>query len=626
MKRSVIAGILFFSFLGAHAKPTIVEIAIGGGYTAVLSSSGAAVGYAMPVLVQKIYEKATGKELVISKKTKRIGAAIGGGMGLLISLLTTRGLLGLLAKLKNPKNDEIPLPIDPSLGDDGEPTLDGKVKQKGNDPLTRQQQTNEFTTPPDSASNTDPETTPDQNRANNPESNDGAAQSQQENQLPKNQEQPPKNSGKETEPQAQERREETQQQENEQKTEQERKNKEDEDRKANEEKAQRKQEETEKKQQEEAKNKEDEHRAEEERKKNDEAEQKQKEEERKQQEEADRKAKAEQDRKNKEDEEKRQKEEDNRKKIEEAKQAIEKNSKVPTSGSYRQLQDQLKEIDKSLQELNDLADRDMIKNKERSELEKNLKDAKKEIKQRIAQSNSKAQQEKFLNDLPKMSPQELQKKLTQEFYNPDSDAVAGKTGLGQVARECSEDAEKAKKIQLLLDHGADPNKKVVYGPDKTPAAMVSFQNSLFKDATMKQLLEAGANANATIEYNHHGTIHTRTCLDDAISSGYIPDKKVKLLLDNGADPNLLGNSLTGEYPLHKAVEKAYVEVVKLLLQHGADAKKKIESTYYPGSTGKTALDLAREEHPKYVHANNEVMEERYRKIIQLLEAAEAKNP
>ena len=59
-----------------------------------------------------------------------------------------------------------------------------------------------------------------------------------------------------------------------------------------------------------------------------------------------------------------------------------------------------------------------------------------------------------------------------------------------------------------------------------------------------------------------------------------------LLLENRADPNRVDKGLDSSTPLHLAAHRGHKEIVALLLQYGADAKKQ-------NTNNRTAYDLAR---------------------------------
>jgi hypothetical protein len=63
----------------------------------------------------------------------------------------------------------------------------------------------------------------------------------------------------------------------------------------------------------------------------------------------------------------------------------------------------------------------------------------------------------------------------------------------------------------------------------------------------------------------------------------------RLLLDRGADPNL--GAKDGQTPLHEALQYGWIEMARLLIEHGAN----VEVIQVKGKHGKTALEIASEE-------------------------------
>ena len=130
-----------------------------------------------------------------------------------------------------------------------------------------------------------------------------------------------------------------------------------------------------------------------------------------------------------------------------------------------------------------------------------------------------------------------------------------------------------KRVKELLEKGADPNARDEDG--RTPLYWAAFRGHV---EVVKLLLEHGADPNAEDEAG-------RTPLHAAMFYGCIEVAKhvymhclqqrqvslvevVKLLLQHGADPD--ARDKYGRTPLHDAACLGHVEIVKLLLELGAD--------------------------------------------------------
>ncbi|KAL1970529.1 hypothetical protein VTN77DRAFT_4173 [Rasamsonia byssochlamydoides] len=126
-------------------------------------------------------------------------------------------------------------------------------------------------------------------------------------------------------------------------------------------------------------------------------------------------------------------------------------------------------------------------------------------------------------------------------------------------------------VELLLDHGADPDFKDQCGrtsyPDSTIASQI--QAALLHAAPhgheniMQLMLERNVNV------NFRNSNACQTPLSWAATSGQ--EAIAKLLLDHGADPNLWAEDVhSRKTPLSEAARYGHESLVKLLLENGAD--------------------------------------------------------
>ena len=128
-------------------------------------------------------------------------------------------------------------------------------------------------------------------------------------------------------------------------------------------------------------------------------------------------------------------------------------------------------------------------------------------------------------------------------------------------------------IELLLDHGADINSKTQN--DHNCLHYAVYNN---RYAAAKFLISRGADINAKGKSK-------QTPLHYAASRGQI--EIVMLLLENGANTNSLDE--VDETPLHNFIlhnKNFNIEIIKVLLDHGADFKKRNKS-------GKSVIDLCK---------------------------------
>jgi ankyrin repeat protein len=213
----------------------------------------------------------------------------------------------------------------------------------------------------------------------------------------------------------------------------------------------------------------------------------------------------------------------------------------------------------------------------------------------------------------------LIKKLLAAGADPNTALLSGETPLMEAAGRGNLDT-----VRALLAAKADPNAKETKGGQT--ALMWAVQQGQL--AVVEELVRAGADVNAGSKTGftplmfaaQHGEIGDAGDVDAArilvsagaqvnavepnskltaliVASGMVHTKVVELLLDNGADPNrveAIGYTALawivrdGTYGIDYANKDKVVDIVKLLLKHGADPNFRMMN---PKSTTSTDISL-----------------------------------
>jgi ankyrin repeat protein len=126
-------------------------------------------------------------------------------------------------------------------------------------------------------------------------------------------------------------------------------------------------------------------------------------------------------------------------------------------------------------------------------------------------------------------------------------------------------------VQLLLDHGADPNSAFTWGDSVHHSAEMNHRECL------ELLLAYGA------DLSQSAPRWKKTILYFLAQVGARPEG-VEWQLENGADPNVPSGDLT-ERPLHQAAARGNFALTDLLVRHGADPN-------LPRADGRTSYGLA----------------------------------
>jgi ankyrin repeat protein len=153
----------------------------------------------------------------------------------------------------------------------------------------------------------------------------------------------------------------------------------------------------------------------------------------------------------------------------------------------------------------------------------------------------------------------------QELLNKGADTITLNDALWWAAGEGYIDI-----MKLLIEKGANVNylSKKAYDLNKNHISVIGLATALGQFESIKFLLEHGADPNAGSCVICHAFSHYYDLTRGNTSTIEINNliKTLKLLLDNGANPDK-------EYPILTAIRMNMIDVINLLIEHGADLKK-----------------------------------------------------
>ena len=152
----------------------------------------------------------------------------------------------------------------------------------------------------------------------------------------------------------------------------------------------------------------------------------------------------------------------------------------------------------------------------------------------------------------------------ENIFKGNPEAINTQDDEGMTPLACAVVQEQVEVVQFLLAQGADPNI-----PNKnglTPLEHACGRDKTNALALAKLLLAKGALVNAT-----NVTRETIPPLEWAISSDNT--ELVKMLIERGADVKTRTD--VGSTPLHSAADRGDLEIMEILIAHGADVNAKI---------------------------------------------------